>query len=218
MYKLFILVLSIVIIFSACTTNSSYIDNYDVIEYDDNNVSYAGKNYVLYSPNSFFCPFLSDSSDDRKEYKIDENYIADVRDENLCFIYNDGDILGNWIYKRADIEIPLIINESDKVDCIKLSTATGDYHIYEQEQISVLLNYFSSKEVVLFCENEYSGSIPQENISFYAMSNYYGGAFSLERGAVVVWSDKKFIVNDEKEIALPLAVVDIVLETLQTVT
>lgn len=190
----------------------------DKIKYSDDmkSLTYNGNIYTEFDVSKHFYPFLSDSSSNRKVYSIGKDYVADTRDENLCFIYNDGGVLGNTCYKRNDIDIPQLIKDPEKVDRIIMSTSSGDYYIDNKSDISLLIEYFSSEKIVSLGKGNYTNEIPTENISFYAVSGYYGGEFSLEQDLIVFWGKEKIIKNNEQELFLPESIVDVISRTFES--
>lgn len=88
MKKIFLITIICVVLLSSCSHNNnpsvSYGDSYEVLHYN-------GVNYVLFSESAYFHPFLADPySISKDEYVIEDNYFADKKDTNLCFIYSRG--------------------------------------------------------------------------------------------------------------------------------
>ncbi len=202
MKKIFLITITCVVLLSSCSHNNnpsvSYGDSYEVLHYN-------GVNYVLFSESAYFHPFLADPySISKDEYVIEDNYFADKKDTNLCFIYSRGGILRDLVYIKEGVSIPDRITTFNYVDAVVIATPYGYYYIDNRENINLLIDFFNSKEVIEMESLQPVEVDSSKAINIYAISNYYGGIFSLNRGYGVFSEKGKYIIGVEnKEFIFP---------------
>lgn len=81
----------------------------------------------------------------------------------------------------------------------------GKYFINGSDRIRLLISYFNSSEEKV---SEAQADVePMDYIDFYAISSYYGGAFSLAQNTKMVFNNEKYaIAVGDKYIDLPVEI------------
>lgn len=181
-----------------------------VVEYGDSyeKLTYKGNDYELFKSSGSFHPFYELSAWPQLQdvYTIEDEYFADKKDENVCFLYSDGGILSYLTYKRTDIEIPDRITDSQKVDsiavCIDSEQDYQYFYIDKKTDVKLLVDFFNSEDVVEFEKNSIviGMPVPKRKINLIAVSNFYGGGFSLDVLYHIDQENNKFYLKNNNDV------------------
>lgn len=203
-------VLALLIVFIIAMFPSCAKFEKQVVEYGDSyeKLTYNGNDYELFESSGSFRPFYELSAWPQLQdvYTIEDEYFADKKDENVCFLYSDGGILSYLTYKRTDIEIPDRITDSQKVDSIAVRVdSEQDYqyfYIDKKTDVKLLVDFLNSEDVVEFDKNSIviGMPVPKRTINLIAVSNFYGGGFYLGGLYYIVQENNKFYLKNNNDV------------------
>ncbi len=161
-----------------------------------------------------FIPFAC--MEDKNKIEIDEKHNANKSDINANFICNKNHSLAHIHYQKIGVEIPELIDNAEKAEYMFFKANGKKFEIKDKAQMQVLLDYFTSADILKFRENS-DISPSEQGILFFARSEYYGGLYYIPDNLHCEFTDGKLIVRNESESRIaPNEINKIISEILKT--